>query len=58
MSPIFGQQIDELFVNHNQLVKKGDVIYTLVDIDSAADKAKIESSIVQKEGRSNRWRVI
>ena len=58
MSPIFGQQIDEVFVNHNQLVKKGDVIYTLVDIDSAADKAKIESSIVQKEGRSNRWRVI
>ena len=49
MSPIFGQQIDEVFVDHNQLVKKGDVIYTLVDIDSAADKAKIESSIVQKE---------
>lgn len=31
------------------MVKEGDVIYTLVDIDSAADKAKIESSIVQKE---------
>ena len=49
MSPIFGQQIDQVLVEHNQMVKEGDVIYTLVDIDSAADKAKIESSIVQKE---------
>ncbi|MGB1320010.1 MAG: efflux RND transporter periplasmic adaptor subunit [Vibrio gallaecicus] len=49
MSPVFGQQIDQVFVDHNQIVKKGDVIYTLVDINSAADKAKIESAIVQKE---------
>lgn len=49
MSPIFGQQIDKVLVKHNQMVKEGDIIYTLVDIDSAADKAKIESSIVQKE---------
>ncbi|MEZ9860015.1 efflux RND transporter periplasmic adaptor subunit [Vibrio splendidus] len=49
MSPIFGQQIDKVLVDHNQMVKEGDIIYTLVDIDSAADKAKIESSIVQKE---------
>ena len=49
MSPVFGQQIDKIMVDHNQHVKKGDVLYTLVDINSAADKAKIESSIVQKE---------
>ncbi|MFA0232254.1 hemolysin D, partial [Vibrio sp. 10N.261.45.A7] len=49
MSPVFGQQIDEIHVDHNQMVKENDVIYTLVDINSAADKAKIESEIVKKE---------
>lgn len=49
LSPLLGQQIDEIFVDHNQRVKKGDLIYTLIDIDSAADKAKVESAIVQKE---------
>jgi multidrug resistance efflux pump len=49
MSPLLGQQVEDIYVDHNQFVNEGDVLYTLVDINTAADKAKIESAIVQKE---------
>ena len=49
MSPVFGQQIDEIYVDHNQLVKENDVLYTLVDINSTADKAKIDAELAANQ---------
>jgi len=49
LSTMFYEQIDTIHVDHNQRVKKGDVIYTLVDTDSNADIAKIQASIVKQE---------
>lgn len=49
LSPLFREQIDHIYVNHNQEVKKGDVIYTLVDTTSLADVEKIKAGIVQQE---------
>ena len=40
LSPLFGEEINEVYVDHNQVVKKGDLIYTLVDTSSAADIEK------------------
>ncbi|MBR9728556.1 efflux RND transporter periplasmic adaptor subunit [Shewanella intestini] len=49
LSPLVGEQIDEIYVSHNQWVQQGDVIYTLVDTRSAADLEKIRASIVQQQ---------
>lgn len=49
LSPIFGEQIDEILVDHNQIVKQGDPIYTLVDTTSAAELAKITAAITKQE---------
>lgn len=49
LSPLFREQIDHINVQHNQRVKKGDVIYTLVDTTSQADVEKIKAGIVQQE---------
>ncbi|WP_144207569.1 HlyD family secretion protein [Shewanella donghaensis] len=34
LSPLIGQEVENVYVTHNQLVKKGDLIYTLVSVDS------------------------
>jgi len=49
LSPLIGEEIDKIFVDHNQEVQKGDVIYTLVDTNSSADIAKINASIVKQK---------
>lgn len=49
LSPLVMEQIDEIYVDHNQYVKKGEVIYTLVDTSSNADLEKIKASIVKQE---------
>lgn len=49
LSPLFREQIDTIHVNHNQHVNEGDVIYTLVDVNSAADLEKINAAIVQQQ---------
>ena len=49
LSPIFGEQIDQIFVDHNQIVKQGEPIYTLVDTTSAAELAKITAAITKQE---------
>jgi multidrug resistance efflux pump len=36
LSPLIGEQIKEIFVTHNQILKKGDLIYTLIDTESFA----------------------
>ncbi|MGY3572606.1 HlyD family secretion protein [Vibrio paucivorans] len=35
LSPLIGQEVEEIFVVHNQMVKKGDLIYTLRTEDTA-----------------------
>ncbi|MDO6611153.1 efflux RND transporter periplasmic adaptor subunit [Shewanella sp. 1_MG-2023] len=49
LSPLFGEEIDEVHVRHNQIVKQGEIIYTLVDTKSNAEVEKIKSSIVTQE---------
>ncbi|MBY5993967.1 HlyD family secretion protein [Ferrimonas balearica] len=45
LSPLVGQQVDEVFVTHNQKVQAGDLIYTLVDEETAAQVASLEAQI-------------
>ncbi|NMP15340.1 efflux RND transporter periplasmic adaptor subunit [Thalassotalea sp. Y01] len=49
VSPLIGEQINEIHVDHNQIVKKGDVIYTLVDTESESEVAAIEAEIVKQQ---------
>lgn len=49
MSRLIGEQIKDIYVTHNQFVKKDDVLYTLVDINSAADLAKIDVDIIKQK---------
>lgn len=49
LSPLFGEQIEQIFVEHNQYVKKGDLIYTLLDTASEADVKKIEADIIKQQ---------
>ncbi|ANO34563.1 hemolysin D [Vibrio breoganii] len=45
LSPLFGQEVDQVFVTHNQMVKKGDLIYTLRSEDT---ESQLESLAAQK----------
>lgn len=36
LSPLIGEQIKSVHVTHNQILKKGDLIYTLIDTESSA----------------------
>ena len=49
LSPLLGEEIDQIYVVHNQMVNKGGVIYTLVDTNSTADLENIRASIVTQE---------
>ncbi|ARD22398.1 MULTISPECIES: HlyD family secretion protein [Shewanella] len=53
LSPLFGQEIEEIFVTHNQMVKKGDLIYKLVSVDSEKEirslKAQKAAELAKKE---------
>ncbi|GIU50889.1 MULTISPECIES: efflux RND transporter periplasmic adaptor subunit [Shewanella] len=49
LSTVLREQIDEIHVEHNQYVEKGDVIYTLIDTSSNADLENINASIVTQE---------
>ncbi|MGF1763234.1 HlyD family secretion protein [Aliivibrio kagoshimensis] len=44
LSPAIGQHIDEIFVDHNQHVKKGDVLYVLKDDKITAAISEVESA--------------
>ncbi|GLS82796.1 HlyD family secretion protein [Paraferrimonas haliotis] len=50
LSPTFGQHIDTVYVDHNQVVKKGDVLYTLKDdqVSGAIAEIKAAQNEVQK----------
>ncbi|MPW28933.1 biotin/lipoyl-binding protein [Agarivorans sp. B2Z047] len=49
LSPLLREQIDKIHVEHNQYVKQGEVIYTLIDTTSSAELEKIKASIVKQE---------
>lgn len=43
LSPLFGQEVEHVFVTHNQKVSKGDLIYTLKDIDTDSQIKGLEA---------------
>jgi len=49
LSPLVGQQIKSIHVTHNQKVKKGELIYTLVDNTNANTIASIKAKIKRTE---------
>ncbi|MBY6195965.1 efflux RND transporter periplasmic adaptor subunit [Vibrio hangzhouensis] len=51
LSPLFGQQVKEIHVTHNQKVNKGDLLYTLESEDTDEELKSLRSSLVAAEHR-------
>lgn len=49
LSPLVGEEVDEVFVVHNQHVKKGDLIYTLVSVDSSEKIQSLQAQLQAKK---------
>lgn len=51
LSPLFGQEVEQVFVTHNQHVKKGDLIYTLrtEDTESQMDSLNAQKAAHEAE---------
>ncbi|OBT13388.1 hemolysin D [Vibrio sp. UCD-FRSSP16_10] len=45
LSPLVGQKVESVHVTHNQIVKKGDLLYTLESTDSVEQIKGLESQI-------------
>lgn len=45
LSPAIQQQVDQIFVTHNQMVKKGDLIYSLVDTTTESEVQALDQKI-------------
>ncbi|WP_394129949.1 HlyD family secretion protein [Shewanella maritima] len=62
LSPLFGQEIDQIYVTHNQKVKQGDLIYTLVSVDSTEQinglKAQQKALVAQQAAESEKMRAL
>ncbi len=43
LSPLLGQEVEQVYVDHNQRVKKGDLIYTLRSEDTESQMAGLEA---------------
>ncbi len=43
LSPLIGQEVEHVYVTHNQQVKEGDLIYTLKDVDTDAQIRGLEA---------------
>ncbi|MFA0040069.1 efflux RND transporter periplasmic adaptor subunit [Vibrio sp. 10N.261.52.A1] len=43
LSPLIGQEVEQVFVNHNQVVKKGDLIYTLRSVDTESQMIGLDA---------------
>ncbi|USD43399.1 efflux RND transporter periplasmic adaptor subunit [Vibrio sp. SCSIO 43135] len=60
LSPAFGQQIDRIYIDHNQQVRKGEVLYTLRDDKIAAAIVEVEAGISEIaksiEAKQVEWR--
>ncbi|WP_076536532.1 HlyD family secretion protein [Shewanella sp. UCD-KL21] len=44
LSPLIGQEVENVYVTHNQFVQKGELIYTLVSVDSTEQIKALEAS--------------
>jgi multidrug resistance efflux pump len=53
LSPIAGQQIKDIYVTHNQTVKKGDVLYTLESEDTDEEIQSLYSSLQAIEHKAD-----
>ncbi len=51
LSPLIGQEVEQVFVDHNQMVKKGDLIYTLrtEDTESQMNGLQAQKKAAQAE---------
>jgi len=49
LSPLIGEQINKVHVTHNQVLKKGDLVYTLVDTESSAVMEGIKAEIAKQD---------
>ena len=45
VSALFQQEVDQIFVTHNQFVKKDELLYTLVDESTASGVDAIDAQI-------------
>ncbi len=43
LSPLLGQEVEQVYVDHNQNVKKGDLIYTLRSVDTKSQMVGLEA---------------
>ncbi|MDK9736901.1 efflux RND transporter periplasmic adaptor subunit [Vibrio sp. D404a] len=43
LSPLIGQEVEQVFVDHNQFVNKGDLIYTLRSVDTESQMKGLEA---------------
>ncbi|MGR5177347.1 HlyD family secretion protein [Vibrio parahaemolyticus] len=51
LSPLFGQQVKEIYVTHNQKVSRGELLYTLESEDTDEELKSLRSSLVAAEHR-------
>ncbi|MGV2987872.1 HlyD family secretion protein [Vibrio sp. E150_011] len=51
LSPLFGQQVKDIYVTHNQSVKKGDLLYTLESEDTDEEIKSLRSSLIASHHR-------
>ncbi|MCL9777563.1 HlyD family secretion protein [Vibrio methylphosphonaticus] len=51
LSPLFGQQVKDIYVTHNQHVKKGELLYTLESEDADEEIKSLRSSLIASEHR-------
>ncbi|TEW54831.1 biotin/lipoyl-binding protein [Psychromonas sp. RZ22] len=49
LSPLIGQEVLDVNVIHNQFVKKGDLLYSLVSVDSGEKVQAIKAQLIAKE---------
>ncbi|MDX1282236.1 efflux RND transporter periplasmic adaptor subunit [Shewanella colwelliana] len=47
LSPAIGQQIDKIFIDHNQIVAKGDVLYQLKDDKITSAMSEVRSAKIE-----------
>ena len=57
LSPLIGEQVKSIHIVHNQIVKKGDLLYTLVSVDGDEQIQALKSQIQAKRATINSLKV-
>lgn len=59
LSPLIGQKVKDLYVHHNQVVKKGELLYTLesTDSDEQINSLRAQLSSVKHEIQSTQFQI-